>query len=200
MRAATWVMKKLKKLWFLDESGVYLGMTCRYGWAATHMRVRDSVPTNYGTPWTMIAMIGVRGLHAPWLLEGAMHGDARRWTAMDGDAFATYVGHVACPVLPPGDIVIMDNLSAHKRSDIASLIQACGARARIEYLPPYSPDFNPIELCWSKLKHALRCAKAKTAEALLSPLAEALRSVSIADILHWLRHCGYASIYFATCS
>jgi hypothetical protein len=78
MRAATWVMKKLKKLWFLDESGVYLGMTCRYGWAATHMRVRDSVPTNYGTPWTMIAMIGVRGLHAPWLLEGAMHGDGRR--------------------------------------------------------------------------------------------------------------------------
>jgi transposase len=179
VRAVTWVMKKL---WFLDESGVYLGMTPGYGWAATNRRVRDSVPTNYGTPWTMIAMIGVRGLHAPWLLEGAMN----------GDAFATYVAHVACPVLQPGDIVIMDNLSAHKRSDIAGLIQAPGAR--VEYLPPYSPDFNPIELCWSKVKQVLRCAKAKTADALLSALADALRSVAISDILHWLRHCGYASI------
>ena len=133
----------------------------------------------------MVAMIGVTGVRAPWLLEGAM----------DGDAFATYIERVACPQLQPGDIVIMDNLSAHKRADIAGLIQARGAR--VEYLPPYSPyspyspDFNPIELCWSKVKQALRCAKAKTAQVLLSALAEALRSVSDTDILHWLRHCGY---------
>jgi transposase len=170
----------MSKLWFLDESGVYLGMTRRYGWATTNKRVLDSVPTNYGTAWTMVAMIGLRGVHAPWLLEGAM----------DGDAFATYIERVACPVLRPGDIVIMDNLSAHKRSDIAELIQARGAC--VEYLPPYSPDFNPIELCWSKVKQALRCAKAKTADALLTALADALRSVSISDIVHWLRHCGYA--------
>jgi transposase len=139
--------------------------------------VQAYVPTNYGTPWTMVAMIGVTGVRAPWLLEGAM----------DGDAFATYIAHVVCPELRPGDIVVMDNLSAHKRADIAGLIQVRGAR--IEYLPPYSPDFNPIELCWSKVKQALRRAKAKTADTLLTALADA--SVSVADILHWLRHCGY---------
>lgn len=183
-QAATWM---LTKLWFLDESGVYLGMTARYryGWAATDKRVHDHVPTNYGTPWTMVALIGVKGVRAPWLLEGAM----------DGDAFATYIARVACPEFQPGDIVVMDNLSAHKRADIAGLIQARGARrgARVEYLPPYSPDFNPIELCWSKVKQALRCAKAKTADALLTALANALRSVSVADILHWMRHCGYVN-------
>lgn len=181
-RAATWVLTKLSKLWFLDESGVYLGMTPGYGWAVTDKRVQDCVPTNDGTPWTMVAMIGVTGVRAPWLLEGAM----------DGDAFATYIERVACPQLQPGDIVVMDNLSAHKRADIAGLIQARGAR--VEYLPPYSPDFNPIELCWSKVKQALRCAKAKTPEVLLTALAAALRSVSITDILHWLRHCGYDEV------
>lgn len=176
-RIAKWAMDKL---WFVDESGAYLGMTRRYGWAHTDARVHGSVPTNYGTPWTMVAMIGVKGVHAPCLLEGAMN----------ADAFATYISEVACPVLQPGDIVIMDNLSAHKRADIAAAIQARGAR--LEFLPPYSPDFNPIELCWSKVKQALRSARAATPDPLLKALARALRSVSISDITHSMRHSGYA--------
>lgn len=177
--AAHWIVSRL---WFLDESGVYVGMTRRYGWALAGKRVLDAVPTNYGTPWTMVALIGVNGLHAPWLLEGAM----------SGAAFSTYVTHMVCPVLHPGDIVVMDNLSAHKQLEVSRAIEDRGAR--VEFLPPYSPDLNPIELCWAKVKQALRSAKAKTADALLTALAEALRSISTRDILNWMHHCGYASI------
>jgi transposase len=176
-RAATWAAEKLK---FLDESGVYLGMTRRYGWAPAGERVVDTVPTNYGTPWTMVATLGVGGVQAPWLLEGAM----------TGAAFDTYVTHVLAPTLQPGDSLILDNLAAHKQAGVRAAVEACGAR--VECLAPYSPDFNPIELCWAKVKQALRSAKAKTHDALLEALAAALRTVSTADIAHWLRHCGYA--------
>lgn len=175
--AAQWVCRRLK---FLDESGLYLGMTRRYGWATRGQRVHDAVPVNYGTPWTVVATISFDGVQAPWLLEGAMN----------ADAFNTYVTEVLCPILQPGDIVVMDNLSAHKQVTIRQSIEVCGAH--VEFLPPYSPDFNPIELCWAKVKQALRSARAKTAGELLTALAEALRSVSIADITNWLRHCGYA--------
>jgi transposase len=176
-RAADWLAQHLK---FLDESGVYLGMTPRYGWAPAGERVHDAVPTNYGTAWTIVAAIGTTGVHAPWLLEGSM----------TGAAFEAYVTHVLAPTLQPGDIVVLDNLGAHKRVQARQAIEARGAR--IEFLSPYSPDYNPIELCWAKVKPALRCAKALTADALLSALADALRAVSTDDILHWMHHCDYA--------
>ena len=93
------------------------------------------------------------------------------------------------PTLQRGDIVLADNLSAHKSPEAHRLIEARGAR--LEFLPPYSSDFNPIELCWSKVKTALRTAKARTFDALLDALADALRSVSSADIQAWFAHCGY---------
>jgi transposase len=128
----------------------------------------------------MIATIDATGVTAPWLLEGAMN----------AEAFNTYVTHVLCPTLQAGDIVVMDNLSSHKQAAVTLAIEARGAQ--VIYLPPYSPDLNPIELCWSKVKQALRAAKAKTLEALMDALSAALRSVSVEDILHWMRHCGYA--------
>lgn len=165
---------------FLDESGVFFGMTPRYGWGESNARVKGAAPVNYGTPWTMIATLGTEGVKAPWLLEGAMN----------AAAFSIYVTELLCPTLQPGDIVIMDNLSSHKQTSVVQAVEARGAQ--VVFLPPYSPDLNPIELCWSKVKQALRAAEAKTVDALISALADALRSVSSNDILHWMRHCGYA--------
>jgi transposase len=142
--------------------------------------VHDTAPTNYGTAWTIVATIGMTGVYAPWLLEGAM----------TSAAFEAYVIHVLCATLQKDDVVVLDNLSAHKCAHARQAIEARGAR--VEFLSPYSPDFNPIEMCWSKVKEALRRAKAQTKEALLDALAAALRSISTEDILHWMCHCGYA--------
>ena len=176
-RAVNWLGGKLK---FLDEAGVQLGMSRRYGRAAPGIRVPEGVPTNFGSNWTMVASIGATGLEAPWLIEGAM----------DGPAFEVYVQDCLCPTLHPGDIVIMDNLSSHKQAKIRSLIEAC--EAHLEFLPPYSPDMNPIELCWSKVKTSLRSAKASSFDTLLEAVRQAFLSIKASDSLAWFRHCGYA--------
>ena len=173
----TWPVNKVK---CLDESGAKLGMTRLYGRAEGKQRVTDHMPKNYGSSWTMSAMISFRGVEAPMVLEGAM----------DTLAFETYIQTQVCPTLTPGDIVVMDNLSAHKSHRVRELIEARGAQ--LEYLPPYSPDLNPIELCWSKVKTALRAAKAKTAEALLQAMRDGLLGVTLSDIQAWFKHDGYA--------
>ena len=165
---------------FLDESGVNLGLTRWFGRARPGQRVREGTPGHSGPHYTLLALLSAQSLDAPWLLKGAM----------DGDAFEVYVAQVLVPTLQPGDIVFMDNLNFHKRPRIRQLIDAVGAR--LEFLPPYSPDFNPIELCWSKVKTALRTAKARTFEALLAALADAFASVNPDDIEAWFAHCGYA--------
>ena len=109
---------------------------------------------------------------------------------MNTNAFETYVEHVLAPTVRPGDWVICDNLSAHKSAFTRLLIEARGAH--MIFLPPYSPDLNPIELCWSKVKTALRRAKARTLDALIDAVAGALRSISLSDIQAWFAHCGYA--------
>ena len=139
----------------------------------------EGTPDYSGPHDTTIAAIGLRGVSAPGLFEGAM-------TTL---AFETYVQAELAPTLQRGDLVLADNLSAHKSAEALRLIAARGAR--LEFLPPYSSDFNPIELCWSKVKTALRAAKARTFEALLAALASALRSVSRADIQAWFAHCDY---------
>jgi transposase/uncharacterized protein YnzC (UPF0291/DUF896 family) len=170
----------LSHLQFIDESGLHLGLTRLYGRAAPGERVPEGTPDYSGLHYTTIAAIGLRGVSAPWLFAGAM-------TAL---AFETYVQVELAPTLRQGDIVLADNLSAHKSAEARRLIAARGARR--EFLPPYSSDFNPIELCWSKVKTALRAAKARTFDDLLKALASALRSVSRADIQAWFAHCGYA--------
>ena len=112
------------------------------------------------------------------------------YIGLNGVAFTTYVNEVLAPTLQAGDILVLDNLAVHKQACVQAAIEARGARG--EFLAPYSPDFNPIELCWAKVKPLLKRAKAMTKEALLDALAAALRAVSGDDISHWMRHCGYS--------
>ncbi len=125
-------------------------MTRLYGRGEPHERVREGVPKNYGENISMLASLSFSGIEAPMTVNGAV----------DAIVFKVYVEEVLCPTLKEGDIVVMDNLSVHKVSGVKKLIEACGAR--LVYLPPYSPDLNPIEKCWSKIKTYLRKAKART--------------------------------------
>jgi transposase len=165
---------------FVDESGVTLAMLRRYGRAAPGQRVVDHVPDNYGTNDTLLAALGLAGLHAPWVVDGAVNGDIFRWWGQ----------HILCPTLQPGDIVLWDNLSAHKVAGVEALLAARGAR--LIRLSPYSPDFNPIEQCWSKIKTGLRRAKARTVETLIDAIKQALETITEADIRGWFTHCGYS--------
>jgi transposase len=164
---------------FLDEIGANLGLTRLFGRAAPGERVVDASPGHSGPHYTMVATLGWQAIDAPWVLHGAM----------DRPAFEAYVEQVLAPTLRRGDIVVLDNLSAHKGERSRQLIEARGAR--LAFLPPYSPDYNPIELCWSKIKTVLRTAKARTLDALLDAIADGLRSVSLHDIQAWFAHCGY---------
>jgi transposase len=165
---------------FVDESGVNLAMTRLYGRAPTGERVIGSVPQNYGQHVTMLGALGVHGLQAVMTVDGAT----------DTAVFRTYVKRVLGPTLAPGDIVVMDNLRAHKVLGVQQTIARRGAR--LLYLPPYSPDLSPIEPCWSKVKTARRKAKARLREALDTAITEALTTVTEADAHGWFRHCGYA--------
>jgi transposase len=169
----------LPRLKFLDESGVNLGMTRLYGRAAPGERVVEATPGTSGPHYTVVATLGVNGVQAPLLFEGAM-------TTL---AFETYVEDVLAPTLQRGEILLLDNLSAHKGGSAQATLEARGVQ--VVFLPPYSPDLNPIELCWAKVKQALRAAKARTWDALVDALCEALLSVSRTDVLAWFTHCGY---------
>jgi transposase len=164
---------------FVDESGVNLAMTRRYGRAPAGRRVVGSAPQNYGPTVTMLGALGVHGLQAVMTVDGAT----------DADVFRTYVKKVLGPTLSPGDIVVMDNLQAHKAVGVQQALARRGARRL--YLPPYSPDLSPIEPCWSKVKTALRKAKARTRAALDAAIAEAMLTVSHMDARGWFKHCGY---------
>ena len=109
--------------------------------------------------------------------------------ATDADVFREYVGHVLLPSLSPGDVVVLDNLPAHKDKEAIKLIESTGAE--VWFLPPYSPDFNPIEKMWSKIKEFLRAAKARTQEALLNAIAAALNAITAQDAQGWFGACGY---------
>jgi transposase len=168
------------KLHFIDEIGTHLGLTRLYGRAAPGERVVEATPGFSGPHYTSVAALNLGGVHAPFVFQGNM----------DGPAFETYVEHILGPDLLTGDIVIMDNLSPHKHAVIRSLIEARGAT--VEFLPPYSPDLNPIENCWSKAKAFLRKLKARTFDELITALAQALRSATPQDAAAWFAHCGYA--------
>ena len=169
----------VKRLKFLDESGSNLGLTRLCGRAAPGQRVVEATPGYSGPHYTLVATLSWQEVTAPWIFAGSMN----------SVTFEVYVRTQLLPTLQPGDILVMDNLSAHTGETIRQLIEAQGAR--LEFLPPYSPDFNPIELCWSKVKAALRAAKARTLDALVDAIAQALRSISFTDIQNWFAHCGY---------
>jgi transposase len=125
---------------FGDESGLNSAMTRRFGRAPRGKRVHDAVPKNFGKNLTILGALSCRGLEAVMTIEGAT----------DAAVFRAFVTEVLAPTLQPGDIVVMDNLGAHKVDGIQAAIEAAGAR--LLFLPPYSPDWSPIEPCWSKLK------------------------------------------------
>jgi len=169
----------LHRLKFLDESGVHLGLTRLYGRAAPGERVGEATPGTSGPHYTVVATLGLKGIQAPLVFEGAL-------TTL---TFETYVEDVLAPTLRRGEILLMDNLSAHKGDQAQATIEARGVQ--VIYLPPYSPDLNPIEKCWAKVKTALRAAKARTWDDLVDALRDALLSVSRTDVLAWFAHCGY---------
>jgi transposase len=184
-RKRTWFKKKVapldvERFKFLDESSVNLSLTRLYGRAAPDQRVVDSTPQPSGPQTTTLAVIGLTGITAPLVLPGALN----------GNCFYGYIEQCVVPTLQPGDVLFMDNLSAHKVAGIKTLIEACGAR--LIYLPPYSPDFNPIELAWSKVKTILRRLKARTFPDLIEALKQALLAITPQDVQGWFAHCGYA--------
>jgi transposase len=165
---------------FIDEAGSNIAMTRMYGRAAPGERVVETVPQNYGENVSMVAAISLDGIQAPMTISGAV----------DGLVFLEYVKQVLCPSLKEGDVVVMDNLSAHKVAGVNEAIAACGAE--VLYLPPYSPDLNPIEKCWSKIKTYLRQAKARTRQALEQALKEVLMLITKEDAEGWFMSCGYS--------
>jgi transposase len=176
-RGAEWVSRKLQ---CIDESGLNLGMTRLYGRATPGERVREGTPGQSGPQLTLIAALGLNGVSAPWILAGAL----------DGRACEVSRRRVLGPPVRRGDRVGRDNLPVHKVSAVREAIEARGAR--VEYLPPYSPDLHPIEKCWAKVKTAVRTAKARTLEDLLEALAQALRAIAKQDVIAWFTHCGYS--------
>ena len=154
-------------------------MTRHYGRAQRGERVREATPQGHWHTVTMLAALTSDGLQAPMTVE----------SATDGDVFLAYLEQVLCPRLRAGQVVIMDNLAAHKVAGVRQLIENTGAQ--LHYLPPYSPDFNPIEQAWSKIKQLLRAAKARTLEALESAIADALAAVTAENASAWFTHCGY---------
>jgi transposase len=165
---------------FLDESSINTSMTRLYGRAAPDQRVVDSVPQLSGTQTTTLAVIGLTGITAPMVWSGAVN----------GTVFYSYLEQCVVPTLKAGDVLFMDNLSAHKVQGIETLITACGAH--LIYLPPYSPDLNPIELAWSKVKTILRRLKSRTFSELIEALKQALLAITPQDVRGWFAHCGYA--------
>jgi transposase len=169
----------LRRVKFIDESGINLALTRRYGRAPRGERALGSAPQNYGQNVTILGALSCTGLEAVMTVEGAT----------DADVFRADVREVLCPTLRQGDIVIADNLSAPKAAGVQEAIAAPGARRL--YLPPYSPDLNPIERCWAKIKTFLRAAKARTREALDAAVTRALATVTASDARAWFAHSGY---------
>jgi transposase len=181
-----WFWRRLRSvshacLIFVDEAGVNTAMTRRFARAPRGERAHDSAPRNYGEQTSLISALGLRrGLLATMTVQGAV----------DTLCFDAYVERVLGPQLRRGDVVVLDNLGAHKASCLEQVADERGAR--VLWLPPYSPDYSPIENCWSKIKTALRAAKARTREELDKALAQALKLVTKADIQGWFTHCGYS--------
>ena len=154
-------------------------MARHYGWSPVGERCRDSVPFGHWKTMTFVAGLRLSGLTAPWVLDGPM----------DGEAFRVYVRDVLAPTLRRGDVVVLDNLPAHKVAGIREIIAA--RRAQIFYLPPYSPDMNPIELAFSKLKALLRQQPARTVAALVERIGQILEGFLPSECANFFHAAGY---------
>jgi transposase len=167
---------------FLDETGTATNMARRYGRCASDQRLVAAVPHGHWRTTTFVAGLRQSGIVAPLVLGGPM----------TGTAFRAYVEQFLAPALEPGDVVVLDNLAAHKVAGVRQAIAAAGAA--LLYLPPYSPDLNPIEQLFAKLKALLRKAAARTKAELWSIIGRLLEAYPATECTNYLHHCGYGSI------
>jgi transposase len=170
-----------ERLVFVDESSTNIALTPRYARAPRGERAFGKAPRNWGKNVTLISSITLEGIGPSISIEGSS----------DTESFGLYLKHILCPRLEVGQIVIMDNLSVHKSKWVRELIEDRGCQLWL--LPSYSPDFNPIEEAFSKVKGLLRKAKARTLEMLFEATREALYAVSKEDARGYFRHCGYVT-------
>lgn len=164
---------------FVDETWFNTQMSRYWGWSEKGQRLPEAIPAGHWRSFTLLGAITTSGLVATMTVE----------SSTDTDVFLAFLDQVLCPQLHAGQIVVMDNLRAHKVEAVREKIEATGAA--LLYLPPYSPDFNPIEKCWAKIKQILRSLKARTAEALDQAMAQAVASISADNARAWFEHCGY---------
>jgi transposase len=171
-----------ERLVFVDEMGANVSLSPLYAWSRRGLRAHAKAPRNWGKNVTLLASITRRGL-GPCL---AVEGSTTR------EVFEIYLQHILAPTLRPGQMVVMDNLSAHKGGRVKEIVEGVGCE--LVYLPPYSPDFNPIEQAFSKVKGLLRRTEARTREALVEAMGPALEAVSARDAQRFFGHCGYRSM------
>lgn len=168
-----------EQLVFVDESGATIMLTPRYGRARRGQRCVGTVPRNWGLRTTLLAAMTLDGITASFIIDGAT----------DRQLFELYVEQVLAPTLRPGQAVVWDNLSAHKSVRARAAIEAAGCQ--VVFLPAYSPDFNPIEQAFSKLKGGLRRAGERTHDGLWEAIGTELRQITSQDARGWFGHCGY---------
>ena len=164
---------------FLDECGVTTDLLRRYGRSPRGTRLHDHTPCGHWETQTVIAALRVEGLGAPAVFDGPI----------DAVSFRAYVDQVLVPTLRPGDVVVFDNLAVHKQPEVRTAIEAVGAHIR--FLPPYSPDFNPIEQAFAKLKAFLRAARPRSFDQVSALVATALELFKPEECRNYIRHCGY---------
>ncbi len=170
-----------KQLVFVDEMGTNTSLSPLRAWSRCGQRARCTVPRNRGKNTTLLSSMSVEGIGPSLAITGAV----------DAQVFEAYLQRVLLPELYPGRIVVMDNFSAHKTQKVRKLVERAGCE--LLYLPPYSPDMNPIEEAFSKIKGLLRKAEARTREALVEALGPALSSVTEEDARGFFEHCGYGT-------
>ena len=166
---------------FIDETGAATNMARRYGRSLSHHRLVAPAPHGHWCTTTFIAGLRQSGIIAPLVLDGPM----------TGVAFRAYVEQVLAPALTPGDVVVLDNLGAHRADGVRQALAAVGASPL--YLPPYSPDLNPIEQLFAKLKALLRKAAARTRDQLWSTIGGLIATIPASECANYLMHCGYGS-------
>jgi transposase len=164
---------------FIDETWAKTNMTRLRGRAPRGQRLIDKTPHGHWKTTTLIAALGISGMRCSTVVDGPVN----------GDVFEAFVEQVLVPELRSGDVVIMDNLSSHKRQRTRELIEEAGAR--LVFLPPYSPDLNPIEMIFAKIKQALRSLACRTRDALWQAMQSVLDQVTSSDATNCYKHCGY---------
>jgi transposase len=172
-------LRDVRQYLFLDECGVTTDLLRRYGRSPRGTRLRDHTPCSHWQTHTVVVALRLDGLDAPAVFDGPI----------DNPTFLAYVEQVLAPTLRPGDVVVLDNLAPHKQPEVRAAVEQRGAR--LQFLPPYSPDFNPIELAFAKLKAFFRAARPRNFDQVVELLASALELCSPVECRNFIRHCGY---------